>query len=67
MTLDGRPRAAAIRLHRDGTHLHPDDLDQLLTGLLNEALGHAREATRVAVLGSLPPRLRAKAEEAERR
>ncbi|MEU8662849.1 hypothetical protein [Actinoplanes philippinensis] len=62
VAVDGRPRVTAIRLHRDTPQLHPDDLDDLLTPLLNDVLGQARAATRDTILAALPPQLRTDAE-----
>lgn len=58
ITVDGRPRLTGVRLHRDALHLHPGDLDHLLTDLLNEVLSKARRATRDAVFEALPQQIR---------
>ncbi|HWS33384.1 MAG TPA: hypothetical protein VN408_11650 [Actinoplanes sp.] len=58
ITADGRPRLTGVHLHRDALHLHPDDLDHLLTTLLNEVLGEARRATGDAVFEALPQQIR---------
>ncbi|WP_433795907.1 YbaB/EbfC family nucleoid-associated protein [Actinoplanes sp. CA-252034] len=64
VTVDGRPRVISIRLHRDAFQLHPDDLDEMLTPLLNDVLGQARTAVRDAIFEALPPHLRTDIERA---
>ena len=64
VTVDGRPRVVELRLHPDALRSQPEELDQLLTGLLNDALGQARAATQQALLDALPGRLRADVEQA---
>jgi DNA-binding protein YbaB len=62
VTVDGRPRVTGIRLHPDALRAGQDELDRLLTTLLNEALGEARTQTRAAMLDTLPGDLRREVE-----
>jgi DNA-binding protein YbaB len=62
VTVDGRPRVIGIKLHPDALRAGQDEIDRLLTGLLNEALGEARTRTRAAMLETLPAELRVTAE-----
>lgn len=58
VTVDGRPRVVTIRVHPDAFRDTPDLLDELFTGLLNDAIGQARAATRQALLTALPEPVR---------
>jgi DNA-binding protein YbaB len=60
--VDGRPRIRTVRLSFAALH-DADNLDRLLTDLLNHALAQARSATQTAVLAALPPSVRRDAEE----
>lgn len=64
VTVDGRPRVTGIRLHPDAVRAGQDEIDRLLTGLLNEALGEARTQVRAAMLEALPGDLRREVDEA---
>ncbi|GAA0497352.1 hypothetical protein Ade02nite_54390 [Paractinoplanes deccanensis] len=67
VTVDGRPRVIELNLHPDALRTEPDELDRLLTGLLNDALGQAREATRQAMVEALPAGVRTEVEQAAER
>lgn len=57
--VDGRPRVVHLALHPDVLRAGADDLDRLLTGLLNDAAAQARAATRQALFEALPEAVRA--------
>lgn len=61
--VDGRPRVLGLSLHAEALRRHPDELDRLLTGLINEALTDARTATQQAIFAALPPSVRRDIEE----
>ena len=67
VTVDGRPRVTALTLHSDLLRRGSDELDRLLTGLLNDAVGQARTATRQALFEALPAPVRAEVEDAVER
>ncbi|MFI1995320.1 YbaB/EbfC family nucleoid-associated protein [Actinoplanes sp. NPDC020271] len=64
VTVDGRPRVAELRLHRDALSMRPDELDNMLTTVINQALQEARSATHEAILDALPSSLRQDADKA---
>jgi DNA-binding protein YbaB len=71
VVVDGRPRVHEINLHPEALHGDPDDLDRLLTRLLNDALTQSRTTSGAALSAALPPSIREAAEattsEGERR
>ena len=62
VVVDGRPRVVSVTLHADALRDGPDELDRLLTGLLNDALTQARAGTRDAVFEALPAGVRTEVE-----
>jgi DNA-binding protein YbaB len=61
--VDGRPRIIDLHLHAEALRRDPDELDRLLTGLINQALTEARTATQSAIFAALPPSVRRDLEE----
>jgi len=64
VVVDGRPRVVGLTLHADALRTAPDELDRLLTGVLNDALTRARAGTREALFDALPDAVRTEAEQA---
>ena len=64
VSVNGRPRVRDIRLSR-AVMQDADQLDQVLTRLLNDALGQARANTQDAVLAALPADVRDQASGSE--
>lgn len=60
--VDGRPRVVELSLHPDALRAGPDGVDRLLTGLLNDGIDQARQATGQAMLEALPEQVRAEVE-----
>ncbi|SNY67510.1 YbaB/EbfC family nucleoid-associated protein [Paractinoplanes atraurantiacus] len=58
VVVDGRPRVVELNLRPDALRSGPEELDRLLTGLLNDGLTQARAATRQAMLEALPEQIR---------
>jgi DNA-binding protein YbaB len=59
VTVDGRPRVIGLYLDPSALDQGADQLDTVLTATLNEALAAAHAATGQALVGRLPPSLRA--------
>jgi DNA-binding protein YbaB len=64
VTVDGRCRVSAIRLHAYLLRESPDNIDRIITATVNDALGQARAGRERALLDGLPPRMRADVEAA---
>jgi DNA-binding protein YbaB len=64
VTVDGRPRVVGFSLHPRALDMSAEQLDQVLTALVNDALGKARSATRQTLFEALPEPVRAEVEDA---
>jgi DNA-binding protein YbaB len=59
VTVNGRCRVSAMRLHPYLLRQDAEAVDQVVTATVNDALGQARAARQRALLDGLPPRMRA--------